>query len=143
MYLKVAVYNGDPIDVNKRNNEAGAITSIELVNEDGDAWKDELIPQEKLGDTSTNLKKETIASRDQKASNSVYGYQIGDILNTDNYSKSIYIPFQLSAWQKGYNRIRIKTRSRMFDEGKKTTTVQSSDHSIYLDLDERALFDLQ
>lgn len=143
LYLKVAVYNGDPIDVNKRNNEAGAITLIELVNEDGDAWKDELIPQEKLGDTSTNLKKETIASRDQKASNSVYGYQIGDILNTDNYSKSIYIPFQLSAWQKGYNRIRIKTRARMFDEGKKTTTVQSSDHSIYLDLDERALFDLQ
>ena len=143
LYLKVAVYNGDPIDVNKRNNEAGAITSIELVNEDGDAWKDELVPQEKLGDTSTNLKKETIASRDQKASNSVYGYQIGDILNTDNYSKNIYIPFQLSAWQKGYNRIRIKTRARMFDEGKKTTTVQSSDHSIYLDLDERALFDLQ
>lgn len=143
LYLKVAVYNGDPIDVNKRNNEAGAITSIELVNEDGEVWKDELIPQEKLGDISTSLKKETIVSRDQKESNSVYGYQIGDILNTDNYSKSIYIPFQLSAWQKGYNRICIKTRARMFDEGKKTTTVQSSDHCIYLDLDERALFDLQ
>lgn len=139
LYLKVRLCNGDMENQKKRNNEAGVITKIELVNEDGDAWKDELTPQEKMGDTSTNMKKETVLATDQKNSHNLYGYQIDALAD----SKTFYIPFQLSAWQKGYNRIRIKTRSKMYDTKKKTTTVQSSDHSIYLDLDERALFDLQ
>jgi hypothetical protein len=136
LYLKVSIKN--PTDETKKNLEPGVVQSINLINSSESSLSSgELIPLDGVGGTA--LEKEDVGDiygKDTKTT--IHGYKVE--LDSELV---LYIPFQLSDWQKGYDTVRVKLKGMTFDKKKNKCVVQDGTTTIDVAIDQRTLFNLQ
>lgn len=129
LYLKVTIRN--------INNENGIIKSIALVNEKGNKpshYGDaEPAALKAASGDADRYEKESIT--DSKGKNPVHGYRVTDSL-------TFYVPYQLSDWRKGYNKIQFTLQGRIYSAKlKKSVLGNVTTHDVMIS--ERGLFSLK
>lgn len=130
LYVKLTITN--------RNNDAGIIKSIKLVENEADKAGIEKTPRkERKKEPDSSLSKESI--RDINNQNPVTGYRV-----PVNGSLTIYVPYKLSEWKAGKTMIQLVTQGRKYMEKKsKKETTLGSTITNYVSISERTLFNLE
>ncbi len=132
-YIKITISNG--------NNEDAILTSLNLMKEEEDDTKIEIVPQkapkESTAQENVKLNKEKIT--DVNGKNPVDGYRI-----PANGSLTFYAPYRLSQYNQDYTRLQLETRARKFliVKGRKESTLgKAVPHTVTIA--ERTLFNLE
>lgn len=121
-YIKVLIHNNN-------NGEAGVVTKVTLVNEQGQP-----------APTDSELKLYTAKDYLKECEKAKYGIYEGYNI-PDGETVIAYVPYSLKQWANGYNIVEFETVGRIYSE-KKKTIIFGKPIKTNINISERTLFNL-